>query len=349
MTSADRTIPSASPGTQEGLDDLVLPFSVEPLDVRGRVVRLGPSIDTILTRHGYPDAVARALGEAAALTALLGASLKLEGRFQLQTKTDGPVDMIVVDFEAPDRLRATARFDAERLAALPPERRTPGDLMGHGHLAMTIDQGSARNRYQGVVALEGQGFEEAAHQYFRQSEQIPTRVRLAVAETIGEGAHGYRAGGLLVQFLPQSPDRARQADLPPGDIPEGHALLTGEATEDDAWVEAKALVETVEDHELVDPTVSSERLLYRLFHERGVRVFEGQGVHEACRCSQARVMGMIRRFSPEDRRDMVGDDGRIGITCEFCSRRYVLDPAEVEAEIGQADEAEGSAPQARQR
>jgi molecular chaperone Hsp33 len=324
----------------EGADDVVLPFSVEPLDVRGRVVRLGASIDTILTRHAYPAAVSRVLGEAAALTVLLGSSLKFEGRFQLQTKTDGPIEMIVVDFDAPDRLRATARFDKERVEALGSGMLKTGDLLGSGHLAMTVDQGSDRSRYQGVVALEGQGFEEAAHQYFRQSEQIPTKVRLAVAEQFENGRHTYRAGGLLIQFLPQSPERMRQADLSPGDIPEGHPSNDlSMPSEDDAWTEAKSLIGTVEDHELVDPAVSSERLLYRLFHERGVRVFEGLSVHEECRCSQPRVMSMMRRFSPEDRRDMVGDNGRIGITCEFCSRFYDLDPAEVEAEIARAESA----------
>ncbi len=323
----------------EGQDDVVLPFAVEPLDVRGRVVRLGASIDTILTRHGYPDIVARVIGEAAALTVMLGTSLKFEGRFQLQTKTDGPIEMVVVDFDAPDRLRATARFDKDKLDALGSNMPKTGDLIGSGYLAMTIDQGTDQSRYQGVVALEGQGFEEAAHQYFRQSEQIPTMVRLAVAEQFENGRHTYRAGGLMIQFLPSSPDRMRQADLEPGDIPEGHP--SNELTmpsEDDAWVEAKSLMGTVEDHELVDPAVSSERLLYRLFHERGVRVFEGISVHEECRCSETRVMSMMRRFSPEDRRDMVGDNGRIGITCEFCSRFYDLDPAEVEAEIARAEE-----------
>ncbi|MBD2749460.1 Hsp33 family molecular chaperone [Microvirga sp. BT688] len=322
----------------EGTDDIVLPFAVEPLDVRGRVVRLGSSIDTILARHGYPDRVARVIGEAAALTVMLGASLKLEGRFQLQTKTDGIIDMVVVDFNAPDRLRATARFDKDKLEALDSASVGTGELLGSGYLAMTIDQGSERSRYQGVVALDGQGFEEAAHQYFRQSEQIPTQVRLAVAEQFENGRHTYRAGGLMIQFLPSSPERLRQADLNPGDIPEGHPSndLTG-PSEDDAWLEAKSLVGTVEDHELVDPTVSSETLLYRLFHERGVRVFEGQHVHEECTCSHERIMGMMRRFPPEDRRDMVGENGRIGITCEFCSRFYDLDPVEVEAEIAKAE------------
>jgi molecular chaperone Hsp33 len=325
-------------GAYEAADDVVLPFSVEALDTRGRVVRLGPSVDTILTRHGYPDAVARAIGEAAALTVLLGSSLKFEGRFQLQTKSDGAIQMIVVDFDAPDRLRATARFDAEKIAALGAGAHKPAGLLGRGILAMTIDQGSERSRYQGVVALEGQGFEEAAHQYFRQSEQIPTRVRLAVAEEFTGGRRAWRSGGLMVQFLPASPERMRQPDLHPGDVPEGHSAEGGQApSEDDAWVEAKALVDTIEDHELVDPELASERLLYRLFHERGVRVFEPQGVREECRCSRQRIMAMMRRFSPDDRRDMVGDDGRIGITCEFCSRRYDLDPAEVEAEVARPE------------
>ncbi len=320
-----------SPGL-EGRDDAVLPFAVEALDVRGRVVRLGAALDTLVSRHGYPDAVARVIGEAAALTALLGSSLKFEGRFQLQTKSDGPIDLLVVDYDAPDRLRAYARFDTERVAAATVDGPVgSGDLLGHGHLALTIDQGTDMSRYQGVVALEGQSLEEVAHQYFRQSEQIPTRVRLAVAETFGGGEHGYRAGGLMIQFLPTSPDRVRQGDLNPGDAPAGHSV--GEVAEDDAWVEARTLVDTVEDHELIDPGVASERLLYRLFHERGVRVFEAQGLREACRCSRERVMTVMARFSPEDRRDMVGDDGRIGVTCEFCSRTYDFDPAEVEAEV----------------
>ena len=317
----------------EGVDDLVLPFAVEGLDVRGRVVRLGTGLDTILAHHDYPDAVARVVGEAAALTVLLGSALKFEGSFQLQTRSDGPIEMLVVDFDAPDRLRAFARFDQERVAALPAGARSP-ELLGEGVLAMTIDQGSDTSRYQGVVALEGQGLEEAAHQYFRQSEQIPTRVRLAVAEEYRGGSRAYRAGGLMVQFLPSSPERVRQADLDPGGVPEGHAARdAGHNPEDDAWVEAKALVDTVEDHELVDPSVSSERLLYRLFHERGVRVFEGQGVREACRCSRPRIMAMMRNFNETDRHDMVGENGRIEVTCEFCSRKYDLDPAEVEAEI----------------
>jgi molecular chaperone Hsp33 len=308
-----------------GLDDLVLPFVVEPLESRGRVVRLGPAVDRILARHAYPAPVARLVGEATALTVLLGSALKFDGRFQLQTRSNGVVDMIVVDFDAPDRVRAFARFDAEAMQrAVDSGEASPAQLLGSGHLALTIDQGPDMSRYQGVVPLEGQGLEEAAHQYFRQSEQIPTLVRLAVAESVtGEGRQ-WRAGGLMVQFLPQSIDRMRQADLHPGDAPEGTVMH--EHAEDDAWTEAKSLAATVEDHELVDPTLSSERLLFRLFHERGVKVFQGQGVNDACRCSTDRIEDMLRRFTPEERRDMVGDNGRIGITCEFCSTHREFDP-----------------------
>ena len=316
------------------LDDRVVPFTVPDLDVRGRVVRLGASIDTILGRHDYPEAVARVLGEAAALTVLLGTALKFEGRFQLQTKSDGPISMMVVDFNAPDVYRAVAHFDEARLAEAQAQGKlTTGDLLGEGHLAMTVDQGSATTRYQGVVALTRQSLEEAAHQYFRQSEQIPSRIRLGVGSIVtGEGRQ-WRAGGLLVQFMSHSVDRLRAADIHPGDAPEGHEILTStdpDGIGDDAWAEARSLVETVEDHELLDPLLESERLLYRLFHERGARVFEPMLVHEDCRCSRERVLGMLRGFSGEDRRAMVADDGTVAITCEFCSRRYVFTPDEVE-------------------
>jgi molecular chaperone Hsp33 len=314
----------------EGRDDAVLPFAVQPLDVRGRIVRLGVAVDQILARHGYPEPVARLLGEAAALTVLLGSALKTEGRFQLQTRTDGAVEMIVVDFDAPDRLRAFARFDAEKVAAQSGSAEDRMGLIGNGHLAFTIEQRDSLARYQGVVALKGQRLEEAAHEYFRQSEQIPTLVRLAVAESLtGEGAR-WRAGGLLVQFLPDAPERLRRADLDPGDAPEGSQAHAVE--DDDAWAEAKALAATVEDHELIDPTLSSERLLYRLFHERGVRVFEAQSVRDACRCSDERVREMLTSFSAPERQDMVGDDGMIGVTCEFCSTHRIYDPAEFEQE-----------------
>ncbi|WP_188408071.1 Hsp33 family molecular chaperone [Agaricicola taiwanensis] len=319
----------------DGPDDRILPFQVEGLDVRGRVVRLGPSVDAMIARHGYPPIVSKVLGEAVALTALLGSSLKFEGRFQLQTKSDGLIDMIVVDFEAPDRVRGYARFNEEGVAALKDARLPTGGLLGRGHLALTIDPGGDMARYQGVVPLSGESLEDAAHQYFQQSEQIPTRVRLAVAEAwTGGSIPSWRAGGLLVQFLPEAGARVRVKDLDPGDAPEG-AAVPAEPEEDDAWTEAQALVETIEDHELIDPMVTSERLLFRLFHERGVRVFDGSGVQEKCRCSREKVETMLRQFPEEDRRDMVADDGSIVVTCEFCSTRYRFDPDDLKPRGGE--------------
>jgi molecular chaperone Hsp33 len=300
-------------------DDSVLPFAVEALDLRGRLARLGPALDAILTRHAYPEPVARLLGEAAALTVLLGTALKSDGRFQLQTRTDGVADMLVVDFDAPDRLRAFARFDPARLAAA--GGSSPA-LLGRGHLAFTIEQGEEAARYQGVAPIEGGSLEQAALVYFRQSEQIPTFIRLAAGQVVTPQGSHWRAGGLLAQFLPHSPERRRMADLHPGDAPEGH--VAPEWSEDESWTEAQALSATVEDHELLDPGLPSADLAYRLYHERGVTGFPAMPLRAACRCSDEGIKTMLRSFSPSERQDMVGDDGMIGVTCEFCStlRRY---------------------------
>jgi molecular chaperone Hsp33 len=316
--------PSAVP-----VDDAALPFEVASLDLRGRLTRLGPALDDILTKHDYPAPVGKLLGEAIVLATLLGSSLKFDGRFILQTQTDGPVSFLIVDFQAPDRLRAYARFDATRLK----DGQDSGALLGKGHLAMTIDQGPDMSRYQGLVALEGGGLEDAAHEYFLRSEQIPTRVRLAVGEEWrggGEGPrHRWRAGGMLLQFLPKAPERARQADLHPGDAPEG--VVTDTVAEDDAWVEGQSLIATVEDVELIDPDLSGERLLYRLFHERGVRVFAPLPLRAQCSCSREAVSDMLKSFAPKDRAEMV-KDGKVVVTCEFCSSAYQFTPDEAGVE-----------------
>ena len=317
--------PSAVP-----VDDAVLPFEVDALDLRGRLTRLGPALDDVLAKHDYPAPVAKLLGEAIVLATLLGSSLKFEGRFILQTQTDGPVSFLIVDFQAPDRLRAYARYDATRLK----EGQDSGTLLGKGHLAMTIDQGPDMSRYQGLVALDGGTLEDAAHEYFLRSEQIPTRVRLAVGEEWrgGEGErprHRWRAGGMLLQFLPKAPERARQADLHPGDAPEG--IVSHTVAEDDAWVEGQSLIGTVEDIELIDPDLSGERLLYRLFHERGVRVFAPLPLRAQCSCSREAVSSMLKSFAPDDRAAMV-QDGKVVVTCEFCSSVYQFTPHEAGVE-----------------
>ena len=315
--------------TDHAADDTILPFEVAALDLRGRVVRLGPALDDILSRHDYPAPISKLLGEAIVLTVLLGSALKFEGRFILQTKTDGPVRMLVADYRSPGKVRACAQFDPSALGGVQ-EKSTAGHLLGRGHLAMTIDQGVDMNRYQGLVALTGGSLEEAAHEYFLRSEQIPTKVRLAVGEELRASTsgprHRWRAGGMLLQFLPKRAERMRGPDLDPGDAPEGTTPHVVPA--DDAWIEGQTLVATVKDVELIDPDLSSERLLYRLFHEHGVRVFKSSDVEAKCSCSRDSVTNMLKSFSKDDRDHMI-QDGVISVTCEFCNSKYVLAPAEV--------------------
>lgn len=314
-------------------DDKVVPFHVTPLDTRGRAVQLGDMLNTILDRHDYPPAVAALLGEAVVLTVLLGTSLKFEGKFIFQTQTNGPVSLLVVDYRAPGYIRAYARHDKEAVSAsVKSGQSAPHDLLGQGFIAMTIDQGPHTQRYQGIVELNGISLEEAAMQYFRQSEQIPTVVRLAAAEimTPAEGGgfkHRWRAGGLVAQFLPDAPERMRMGDLPGGDVPFGaEEVESGNA--DDAWVEAQALVETISDDELTDPQIGAERLLYRLFHEHGVHVFGGAQVEDKCSCSREKIFEVIRSLPDADRQEALAD-GEIATTCEFCGTTYRLTGADI--------------------
>lgn len=331
MTPPDQNLQPDTPiraPSSVPIDDAVLPFDVAPLDLRGRLTRLGPALDELLSKHDYPTPVAKLLGEAIVLTTLLGSALKFDGRFILQTQTDGPVSLMIVDFRAPGLMRAYARFDAERLK----DGLDSAALLGKGHMAMTVDQGPEMSRYQGLVALEGGSLEDAAHEYFLRSEQIPTKVRIAVGEEWRGGeagpTHGWRAGGMLLQFLPKASDRA-QRDLDAGDVPEGASFEV--VPEDDAWVEGQSLMGTVEDVELIDPDLSGERLLYRLFHERGVRVFAPAPLRAQCSCSREAVSGMLKSFDPQDRADMV-ENGKVVVTCEFCSSVYQFTPAEAGVE-----------------
>lgn len=283
-------------------DDLILPFRLENRAMRGKLIRLGASISDILTRHDYPQPVSRLLGEATCLAGMMGSSLKFDGRLILQSQSDGPVALMVADFATPGNLRGYARYDAAAAAD------ANGKMLGRGHLAFTIDQGAHMERYQGIVALAGQSLTDAAHGYFKQSEQIPTLIHLAAGPIhTGEGA-AWRAGGIMLQHMPG----------------EGGAL--DDAAEEEDWSRAGVLLQTVEAHELLDPTLSPQHLLYRLFHEEQVRVFEPQPLRAHCSCSEPGVRALLQQFSPEERSTMLEDDGLIGVNCEFCSRKYHFSP-----------------------
>jgi molecular chaperone Hsp33 len=307
-------------------DDVIVPFSVSSLDVRGRTAQFGPAINAILARHDYPESVAQLLAQALTLTALLGSSLKFDGKFIMQTQTDGPVSLLVADLRANGALRGYARFDVDYFAANPNLKANPSDLLGTGILAFTVDQGEYMQRYQGMVQLIGQSLEEAAAHYFRQSEQLPTEIRLSVAQLFvpsvsGKGAEAFwRAGGLIAQFIPTEPDRMKPMDLPGGDAPEGSAALA-DFMEDDAWTEAKALIQTVSDVELTDPEVGAERLLYRLFNQHDPRRFEALPIRDECSCSRDRLKDVLMNFTEEERAESVVDN-RITVDCEFCSTHY---------------------------
>jgi molecular chaperone Hsp33 len=298
-----RIVPRQSPP----LDDLAATFQIDNEPVRGRLARLGAAIDEILTRHDYPPPVAVLLGEACALAALVGSSLKFEGRLIVQAQGDGPVSFVVADYDTEGALRGYCRYDAQRLANAPGGFSALGAqaLLGRGVFSMTIDQGPDMDRYQGLTPIEGETLALCAERYFDQSEQTPTRVRLAVGKT-AEGT--WRAGGMLLQHIAE--DEARGATA-------------------EAWREAQFLFETVGEDELIDPKLSPETLLYRLFHERGVRLMPARRLRAFCRCSEKRILSVLRAFGPEERRGMVEPDGHIHVTCEYCSRLYRVEPASV--------------------
>lgn len=288
-------------------DDLVGAFQIEGEPVRGRVARLGPAIDTILRAHDYPEPVANLLGEACALAALVGSNLKFQGRLIVEARGAGPVRYVVADYDTTGGLRGYCRFDADEVAAVSGGFVRPGarTLLGEGVFMMTVDQGSAMDRYQGMTAIEGETLALCAEQYFAQSEQTPTRVRLAVGQADGVS----RAGGFLIQYI--ADDETRGSTL-------------------EAWVRTQAFFETIGEDELVDPELSSNELLFRLFHEDGVRVFDSKPLKAVCRCSQERIETVLKSFEPAEREDMIEPDGLIHVTCEFCSTVYAIAPEALE-------------------
>ena len=310
-----RSLPGSSVTTTPPpiTDDLVAAFQIENTPLRGRIARMGGLIDEVLTRHAYPEPVAELLGEACALAALVGASLKFEGRLIVQAQGDGPVSFVVADYDTSGALRGYCSFDPDKVAAASQGFVRPGAkaLLGDGVFVMTIDQGPDTERYQGVTTIEGETLALCAETYFAQSEQTPTRVRLAVGRLQTGEAEVWRAGGLLIQNIAGDED-AR-----------GHV--------EDAWTRAQALFETVGEDELIDPTIGAEILLYRLFHEDGVRMFAPKALKAFCRCSPERILNLLRSFAPEERTDMVEADGKIRVTCEYCSRVYDVAPEAVES------------------
>jgi molecular chaperone Hsp33 len=289
-------------------DDLVQPFQLDPFALRGRLVRLGPAIDRILSQHDYPEPVAGLLGEAITLAVVLAGALKYDGIFTLQTKGDGPIRLMVADVSTAGAVRGYAQYDAAKLALLPPAAAASvPDLVGAGYIAFTVDQGEHTDRYQGIVELAGDTLADCAQHYFRQSEQLQAGIKLAVAR-FGSGA--WRAGGLMLQRVP----------------PEGGYGPIADDVED-GWRRAMVLMSSATPAELTDPLLPPRRLLYRLFHEEGVRVYDTHPLAARCRCSRERIETILRAFPADEREDM-RKERVITVTCEFCNRRYDFDAAD---------------------
>jgi molecular chaperone Hsp33 len=288
-------------------DDIVAAFGLDAAPALGRVARLGPgALDPILRRHDYPRAAALLLGEALALAALVGSLLKVDGRLVVQAQSKGLVPLLVAEYGS-GGLRGYARLAAGAAETLSRAHRlAPAALLGMGHLVLTLDRGEDKPAYQGVVPLEGETLAACAESYFRTSEQVETCIRLAVGEVMTAGAPPlWRGGGVLMQRI--AADDAR-----------------GDAGED--WARASALLATLRDDELIDPALSADRLLYRLFHEEGARMAEPSSLEDRCTCDERRLAKVMRQFPADELRDLVEPDGFLHARCQFCARSYRIAP-----------------------
>ncbi|MBS0249780.1 MAG: Hsp33 family molecular chaperone HslO [Proteobacteria bacterium] len=300
-------------------DDVVVAFRTQNSNIRGRLVRLGATLDEIVAPHAMPDLPGRALSEALTLATLCGSALPPGGNLNLMMRSDGSVSILVADYAASGKLRGYARYDAEKLKALT-QGATRSDIaaaLGDGHLAITLDSGPGEERYQGILAFEHAPLSGTVAAYFQQRENLPTFIRSAFAEQyVGSRKEPHpqsrwhrRAGGLMVQSLGAPDD--------------------GDAPSDDDWKRVEMLAATVEDHELLDPALSVERLLLRLFHEEAVAVERVIPLSAFCRCSREKVENVLSAFGAGELSDMLDDNGKIVVTCEFCTKRYFFSPDEL--------------------
>jgi molecular chaperone Hsp33 len=288
------------------LDDIFAAFQIEGAPALGRYTRLADrTIDPILRRHDYPRPVALLLGEALALAALVGSLFKVSGRLIVQAEGKGDVPLLVAEYRSGENtLRGYARIakgQREKLAAM--NAVPPSELLGAGALVMTLEQNEGATRHQGVVPLDGETLAQCAEGYFAQSEQVPTRIKLAVGESYARGERAaWRAGGALIQKIAN--DEARGAT-------------------DEAWARAEVLFAT-----LSDP---ADRVLYRLFHEDGVRMTDPETLVEKCHCNRERLTSLLGQFPASEIADLIEPDGLIHAHCEFCSRLYLIAPEDLQA------------------
>lgn len=329
-------------GNQIAWDDTVLPFQLDKSDTRGRIARLDGVLSGVLKQHAYPPVVEALVAEMALLTALIGESIKVHWKLSLQVQTKGAVRMIATDYYGPDkeggqaRIRAYASYDEDRLTD-----GDPYDQIGEGYFAVLIDQGQGMKPYQGISPLTGGSLSAAAEGYFAQSEQLPTKFALKFGKTIEPGVpEHWRAGGIMLQHMPKaSPFASGEGGTGEGGLLTANDLVDGEDAEN--WNRVNILMNTVEDLELIGPSVPPTNLLVRLFHEEQPRIFDPQVVKFGCTCSEDRVRQSLSIYSAKDIQKMTTPEGRVTADCQFCSAHYDLDPLSVgfEAQKDAGDDA----------
>lgn len=317
-------------GQKIAWDDTVLPFQLDASDIRGRVARLDGVLEGILRQHDYPAQVEALVAEMALLTALIGQTIKLRWKLSLQVQSKGgAVRMIATDYLAPEteggaaRIRAYASYDGDKLV-----EDAPFGQLGEGYFALLIDQGRGNTPYQGITPIAGSSLSDCAEAYFAQSEQLPTRFALSYGRsTEAGGQEHWRAGGMMLQHMPKASPFAQGGGSGKDGLLEARDIVSGEDGEN--WTRANVLLDTVEDLELIGPTVPPTDLLVRLFHEEQPRVFEAQPVKFGCTCSEERVRNSLSIYSAKDIEKMTTDEGIVTADCQFCGAHYRLDPTTV--------------------
>lgn len=316
-------------GSKIAWDDTVLPFQLDRSDIRGRVARLDGVLEAVLEQHDYPPMIEGLVAEMALLTALIGQSIKTKWKLSLQVRGSGPARLIATDYYgptkegAPARIRAYASYDKDTLD----QSADPFSQIGQGYFAILIDQGEHMQPYQGVTPIAGGSLSACAETYFAQSEQLPTRFQLTFGRSQKPGeAEQWRAGGVMLQHMPKASPLMEQKDGPSGDEGLLNAIDILDEDEGENWTRANTLLDTVDDIELIGPTVQPTELLVRLFHEEGPRVFDAQPIKFGCTCSEDRVRQSLSIYSAKDIGTMTTDEGTVTADCQFCGAHYVFQP-----------------------
>jgi molecular chaperone Hsp33 len=283
--------------------DEVQSFSIENTNVRGRLVRLGKAYENILNNHNYPTQVAGLIGELTVMSISLADSLKYDGQFILQTQSNGPINMMVANVTSSGTIRSYARYDSRKFNKTIKKNSVPY-LLGNGHVVFTVDQGADTERYQGITALEGSNLAECAQNYFRQSEQIETAIILT-ANPLKE-----KAAALMIQKMPVSNTHTDQSNT------------RSPEEDDESWRNAVILLSSIENEELLDTNLKTNELLFRLYHESGVRLYNKKSLKFQCQCSSNKLAKILASFPPKEIEDMKTDEGLITSNCEFCGTNY---------------------------